>query len=558
MVDSLAQKKEQAIADIEYELQFKNVLDKNPVFKLGFDADRMYVQREPLTEKENVNVAGIYFTPRASLEEFKEKASNYTSKAGKNIYREIVKAVENKEIPENNFVFLPHNMKPGDRTKFGLNVDQGELGELSGAVSVRDIYDREYEDTNIMHEFMHKALSTNPALIKWKKDNGINHLFEELIMHRMTMKYHPNLADSQHSTVLNSYGVDLRADYNVNMLDKWINDIETISIDELNKQGRPFDDINFFAKDKKEDIYVQTEKLQDPFSIAVTDLPPEEPPQEEEKGTWGSYIMEKLFGLTLMGMYMGGSRKKESTDTEELDAEVKIIPGVPGPTLDNAVQDVEDNTGGDFGEIDAEWFLTKEIIDKLKSETYINLYAKGKEGQDKGFQLPLGYRTNNWLSMHQHGINWDGVSAVKEDKVIFPGHSKESHKIIEVFNTPQFGVRAAMVDTMTKAFKTGGTPEISLQTLIDTNYMEDPKPYLDLAKQKGYKTNTKFNLFDKSQAMEWYTYMLQAEMGEFSNDIPQKEKEKVFNEAYEMAMQRMRSKDYGYHKLALTYLDSSQ
>ena len=43
------------------------------------------------------------------------------------------------------------------------------------------------------------------------------------------------------------------------------------------------------------------------------------------------------------------------------------------------------------------------------------MYATGEVGKQMGYQLPLGNRTNNWLSIHQLGINWDGLSKVKED-----------------------------------------------------------------------------------------------------------------------------------------------
>ena len=207
--------------------------------------------------------------------------------------------------------------------------------------------------------------------------------------------------------------------------------------------------------------------------------------------------------------------------------------------------------------VDTNWYESDDTINLLKDSTYSNLYAKGKVGQEMGYQLPLGYRTNNWLSIHQLGIPWDGLSEVKEDKKVLPNFKKENHSVMEVFNTPEFGVRAAMVDVMTKALKTG-SPEMTLKKLIDSGYMENATNYVNVGKGLGINLNTKFNLFNKEEAMKWFDYMLLSEMGTFKNNIPKAERDKVFNSAYSMAMDRMRDESYTYHSTAKKYLDSSQ
>ena len=207
--------------------------------------------------------------------------------------------------------------------------------------------------------------------------------------------------------------------------------------------------------------------------------------------------------------------------------------------------------------VDTNWYESDDTINLLKDSTYSNLYAKGKVGQEMGYQLPLGYRTNNWLSIHQLGIPWDGLSEVKEDKKVLPNFKKETHSVMEVFNTPEFGVRAAMVDVMTKALKTG-SPEMTLKKLIDSGYMENATNYVNVGKGLGINLNTKFNLFNKEEAMKWFDYMLLSEMGTFKNNIPKAERDKVFNSAYSMAMDRMRDESYTYHSTAKKYLDSSQ
>ena len=231
---------------------------------------------------------------------------------------------------------------------------------------------------------------------------------------------------------------------------------------------------------------------------------------------------------------------KDNLPTE--DAEIKTeLPKKEEPVID----------------YDANWYQSEDTVNILKGESYSNLYAKGEVGKEMGYQLPLGYRTNNWLSIHQLGIDWDGLSEIKEDKKVLPNFKKETHSVMEVFDTPEFGVRAAMVDVMTKALKTG-SPEMTLKKLIDSGYMENATNYVNVGKGLGINLNTKFNLFNKEEAMKWFDYMLLSEMGTFKNNIPKAERDKVFNSAYSMAMDRMRDESYTYHSTAKKYLDSSQ
>tara|TARA_Y100000592_G_scaffold42984_1_gene68347 strand:+ start:293 stop:1267 length:975 start_codon:yes stop_codon:yes gene_type:complete len=236
--------------------------------------------------------------------------------------------------------------------------------------------------------------------------------------------------------------------------------------------------------------------------------------------------------------------------------ELKVTPAKPVED-DTKMMVSPKVTPKDTQTVDDNWYQSEATINILKDATYSNLYAKGKVGQEMGYQLPLGYRTNNWLSIHQLGIPWDGLSEVKEDKKVLPNFKKETHSVMEVFNTPEFGVRAAMVDVMTKALKTG-SPEMTLKKLIDSGYMENATNYVNVGKGLGINLNTKFNLFNKEEAMKWFDYMLLSEMGRFKDDIPKAERDKVFNSAYDMAMDRMKDKNYTYYDTAMKYLNSSQ
>ena len=290
-------------------------------------------------------------------------------------------------------------------------------------------------------------------------------------------------------------------------------------------------------------------------------------PIEEEKGSWSSYVTEKLVGAKeKIEKFKGYVEDFKTKLVGEPELETTYVPTLKvTPLKENPVfSTVDAETKVDTPkkeepviDYDTNWYQSEDTINVLKDKSYSNLYAKGEVGKEMGYQLPLGYRTNNWLSIHQLGINWDGLSEVKEDKKVLPNFKKETHSVMEVFNTPEFGVRAAMVDVMTKALKTG-SPEMTLKKLIDSGYMENATNYVNVGKGLGINLNTKFNLFNKEEAMKWFDYMLLSEMGTFKNNIPKAERDKVFNSAYSMAMDRMRDESYTYHSTAMKYLNSSQ
>ena len=306
-------------------------------------------------------------------------------------------------------------------------------------------------------------------------------------------------------------------------------------------------------------------------------------PIEEEKGSWSSYVTEKLVGAKEKIEKFKGyveDFKTKLVGEPELETmyvpELKVTPLKENPVFSTVDAETKVDTPKKEEPVidyDANWYQSDNTINILKNESYSNLYATGEVGQQMGYQLPLGYRTNNWLSQHQLGINWDGLSKTKEDKKTLPNFKKETHSVMEVFETPEFGVRAGMVDVMTKAlkpaseynkdtitFKEGkdGSPIITLQKLIDSGYMENADNYIRVGKGLGIDLNTEFNLFNKEEAMKWFDYMLLSEMGTFKNDIPKAERDKVFNSAYDMAMDRMRDETYTYNSTAKKYLDSSQ
>jgi hypothetical protein len=216
------QKIQEQLGDLEYELHFKELLDESPLFKLGFDPKNIYYQRN---SEGYSNVPAAYYPKERTLEEFEAYANMYPSDYGRKKYTEIVNAIKNKEIPEHDFIFMSSFMLPGDKTKDYILDTKSQEG-----------LDNAHELSSHMHEFIHRALDTVPELKKWRETSEVEQ-YEEILMAAFTVKYFPQLAEYERNRVLDTYGVDINR--NKKQLNKWINEIETISKDVLKSKGVP-------------------------------------------------------------------------------------------------------------------------------------------------------------------------------------------------------------------------------------------------------------------------------------------------------------------------------
>jgi len=239
------QKIQEQLGDLEYELHFKELLDESPLFKLGFDPKNIYYQRESNIPKGLYTTkSATYYPSERTLEYFEERAINQERGAiGRNVHREAAQAIQRKEIPEGDFIFMRSFMLPGDKT---TDYPLGTEG-ISGL-------DKPDELSTHMHEFMHRALNTVPQLKEWKENNiakissdilhpsvlesgNTSYIAEEVLMGAFVAKYFPQMAEYERDRISSVYGVDI--DSKKKQLNKWIDEIETVSKDILKSKGVP-------------------------------------------------------------------------------------------------------------------------------------------------------------------------------------------------------------------------------------------------------------------------------------------------------------------------------
>ena len=257
-------KASEQLGDIEYELHFKELLDKSPLFKLGLDPQHIYYQREPAYSGaiSGGTVATYFQEPIEKFEQLSKEAEGQVRKAE---YKEIVKALQNKEIPESDFIFMRGFMLPGDKT-----------------VEIKSGLDKSTELSFHMHEFMHRALHTVPQLKKWIEKNKIKKGEEEILMGAFVSKYFPELIEYENKRIRNSYRVDLNQ--NKKITNTWINEIETIANNILENKGVKVIKPKIKPKPKPKSI-MDKEKI-------IPKIKPK-PEQEKKQRTW----MEIIKGL---------------------------------------------------------------------------------------------------------------------------------------------------------------------------------------------------------------------------------------------------------------------
>ena len=129
------------LGDTEYSLPFYMQLENNPLFKVGFDPERIYYQREGKYGRgKKTDHPGSYFSRAFN----KEKIQHHLDRAIKNnnsIYagrmEEILKNIEDPS----DFVFM-----------------EGAGKELT-----------DKNKSTVVHEFVHRSLYENPELIYLEK-----------------------------------------------------------------------------------------------------------------------------------------------------------------------------------------------------------------------------------------------------------------------------------------------------------------------------------------------------------------------------------------------------
>ena len=223
-------KTSEQFGDVEYTWRFNKLLDKSPLFKLGFDPKSIYYEREKTPP---TNVSAEYFSQvedKVPLINRLKQALQEPNIRGSKKYRysQIVKAIENKEIPPEAFVFMRHFGLVGDYTKDLASIQPGAKS-LVTKPEQKKYRDLQYDLSTHVHEFIHRTLDVVPELKKWKKSLKGKVDNEEILIGALVVKHFPQLAKIEKKRILDVYKVDMDKRRNKKVLDRWVNQAEKIA-----------------------------------------------------------------------------------------------------------------------------------------------------------------------------------------------------------------------------------------------------------------------------------------------------------------------------------------
>ncbi len=170
------------LGDTEYSLPFYMQLENNPLFKVGFDPERIYYQREGKYGRgKKTDHPGSYFSRAFN----KEKIQHHLDRAIKNnnsIYagrmEEILKNIEDPS----DFVFM-----------------EGAGKELT-----------DKNKSTVVHEFVHRSLYENPELSKFYNENklGYDERAHGMISYMVGQEF-PELKKKEYERAKAIYDIDL-------------------------------------------------------------------------------------------------------------------------------------------------------------------------------------------------------------------------------------------------------------------------------------------------------------------------------------------------------------
>ena len=170
------------LGDTEYSLPFYMQLENNPLFKVGFDPERIYYQREGKYGRgKKTDHPGSYFSRAFN----KEKIQHHLDRAIKNnnsIYagrmEEILKNIEDPS----DFVFM-----------------EGAGKELT-----------DKNKSTVVHEFVHRSFYENPDLVKFYNKNklGYDERAHGMISYMVGQEF-PELKKKEYERAKAIYDIDL-------------------------------------------------------------------------------------------------------------------------------------------------------------------------------------------------------------------------------------------------------------------------------------------------------------------------------------------------------------
>jgi len=227
------------LGDTEYSLPFYMQLENNPLFKVGFDPERIYYQREGKYGRgKRTDHPGAYFS-RAFNKEIIQHHLDRAIKNNNPIYAERMQQIlKNIEDPSD-FVFM-----------------EGAGKELT-----------DKNKSTVVHEFVHRSLYENPELSKFYNENklGYDERAHGMISYMVGQEF-PELKEKEYERAKAIYNIDLNNKETENEFKNLYNEATQISqniVDEKVKVARakepvvPYEpkeekkELSFFSKLKK-------------------------------------------------------------------------------------------------------------------------------------------------------------------------------------------------------------------------------------------------------------------------------------------------------------------
>ena len=201
------------LGDTEYSLPFMEQLESNPLFKVGFDPEHIYYQREGPYRDTKTTVPGTYYPLGFDKEKFEEKLALRQEKTNNDPddirshdYKEIIK---NREKIPSEFIFM------GGPTK--------ELNKKNISTTV--------------HETIHRSIGTNPEYIGWYNENklGFDEREHGMISYMIGLQF-PELKDKEYKRAKAIYDIDLNDKETEDEFKKLYNEATQISQNILDKR----------------------------------------------------------------------------------------------------------------------------------------------------------------------------------------------------------------------------------------------------------------------------------------------------------------------------------
>ena len=193
----VARKASEQLGDLEYSLPFMQQLENNPIFKVGFDPEHIYYQREKKDKDMGTTNPGRYYGHGISEKGLQEDIDE--ALASKN--------ETHKELMLERLLELQKNIGELGKGSYSFDVDKERTDDFVWMEEPSKDYLRKENVITTVHEFVHRAIHKNYDLKKFLQAN--NWPDEHGIIMYMIADQFPELREQTYDRADRWYGVDL-------------------------------------------------------------------------------------------------------------------------------------------------------------------------------------------------------------------------------------------------------------------------------------------------------------------------------------------------------------